>query len=262
MLLAIYSQWRNGGTLRHLGKTFTGVFATFDDVRHSFREPVQYHSPQSESTEIARLEATKVAFLKSHRGESPAANDRHRLLALLASGSNETAPHILDIGGGTGSALPYLTYSCLGKSPRLTVCELAPIVQAANRVFNDVPSIRFVTSIEDASGPVEIAFFGSSLQYFEDYRAAVKQAAALKPRVIAVADSALTDAPTFVTAQINMPRRIIPNRVINRAELTDYLSGLGFRAIYRIDSMAAAHFRDFPAPQNSSAISTLIFTSR
>lgn len=259
---AVYSQWRSHGTLRYLGKTYTGIFRTFDEVRRGFPEAVPYNSPQSEREEIARLEATKATLLKSQRGEAPPANERYRLLALLVSASHEPAPHILDIGGGTGDALPYLVYCCPGKSPRLSVCELPPIVQAAKRVFADLPSLRFVEGIEAVNGPVEIAFFGSSLQYFEDYRTALKQVAALTRRVIVIADSPMTDAPTFVPAQVNMRRRVIPDKVINRAELTDYVSGLGFRLIHRSRTAAAAHFRNFPPPQSASALSSLIFVNR
>jgi len=261
-LQEIVSALRNHGTLRFLGKIFTGVFRTFDDVSRAFPETVAYNSADSEREEVARAAQIRAMILDARRGIAPAAVERYTLLAALVAASSSPNVTVLDIGGGMGDALPHLIYSCPEKKIRLIVSELSAIAAAGQKAFHGDESVHFVSDIAAAKEPIQIVFMGSSLQYFEDYSSFVKQIAALRPHLVVVAHTPMTDAPTFVTAQVNMRQRIMPNKIINRAELAALFDGLGYALIARSESPTLAHFRNFPTPQNASSFSNMIFASR
>lgn len=252
---------RNHGTLQFFGKTFTGVFANFEDVVRSFRGVVSYNSTESECEEIAHAVSSRAAVQDARRGIAPEPADRYTLLCALVGTLPHEAPVVLDVGGGTGEAFAHLIYSCPHKKPRLIVQELPPIAETGRAAFAGDAAISFVDRIEDMTLSVNAVFMGSSIQYFEDYKSFLSQVAALGPRMIVIAHTPMTDAPTFVTAQVNMRRRVIPNKIINRAELTAHMETLGFTLIHRSGSKTAAHFRNFPVPQRTSAFTNMVFAS-
>ena len=259
---AVYSAFRNHGTLRFLGKTFTGVFKTFDEVARNFRGVVTYNSSESERDEVARATGSRAAADDARRGIAPGPADHYTLLSALVATLPEQAPIVLDIGGSTGDALAHLIYSCPQKEPRVIVCELPAVADAGRAAFAGEKTISFVSRLADVRPPIHVAFLGSSLQYFPDHKALLKEIAALRPRYVVIAYTPITEAPTFVTAQVNMRERIIPNQVMNRAEIVGVMKDVGFTLIHVSGSRSAAHFRNFPPPQNASSLLNMVFVSR
>lgn len=255
----IIVQLRNNGSLRFLGKIFTGVFTTFDEVSRAFPGTVAYNSADSEREEVARAQHVQTMIRAAEHGIAPAPVERYTLLATLLNALPSENVAILDIGGGMGDALPHLIYSGPQKKIDLTVLELPRIAAAGQKAFQGDHAVRFIDDIAHAKQSVDVVFMGSSLQYFEDYQSFIQQIAALRPHVIAITHTPMTDAPTFVTAQVNMRRRVMPNKIINRAELTALFEGLDYSLIGRSESWTAAHFRNFPAPQSMSSFSNMVF---
>ncbi len=259
---AVIAEFRNHHTLRFFGKTFTGTFSTFKEVNHNFRGAVVYNSQESEQEEIANFTSSQAAIQEAKRGISPQSTDHHSLLCALTATLSSQTPTILDIGGGAGETFAHLIYSCPKQSPSLIVYELPPIVETAKVIFKDEKRIHFVDYLTDLNQTIDIVFLGSSLQYFEDYPSLLNQIMAFHPRIIIIAYTPLTSAPTFVTAQVNMRERVIPIKVINREELINYLSRFDFVLINQNRSRSTAHFRNFLSPQNSSSVINLVFKAK
>lgn len=259
---AVLVELRNHHSLRFLGKIYTGVFATFDEVTRNFHGVVPYNSAESEREEVAKAPGSYAAVVDARRGIMPEPTDRFTLLCALVSTWPDPAPTILDVGGETGDTLAHLVYSCPRHEPRLVVYDLPPIVAAGRAAFRDDATIRFVDSLAEVDRPVDIVFMRGCLLYFEDYKSFLVQIIALRPRMIVIAYTPVTDAPTFVTAQVNNARRVIPIKVINRDDLIAYLDSLGFTLIHRSVARGAAHFRNFPLPQSKSAAMNLIFAAK
>ncbi|GEM_PF-3482607 len=259
----VLAELRNRGTLRFFGKTFVGVFSKFEEVGRHFHGVVSYNSEESERKEVAHAAESRAAAANARKGVAPKPSEHHAFLCELAAALPDAAPTILDVGGGTGDTLAHLIYSCPQKKPRLIVHELPPIAAAGRKVFSGEEAISFVDKIADVSSKkLDIVFFGSSIQYFEDYKLFLNGIAALRPRIIAIAYTAVTDAPTFVTAHINARRRIIPIKIINRAELVAHLNSLGFGLTYCGKPKTEIHFDNFPAPQNTSSLMNTVFTAK
>lgn len=258
----VLKELRNHGTLRFLGQTFCGVFKTFGEVNQHFRGTVAYNSEESEKEEIISAAKFRLAFEDAKRGISPEASDRYIPLCSLVSVWPNPNPTILDVGGGAGSTLAHLVYSCPSKKPNLIVYDLPPVVTAGVSEFQGVEEIHFADNLNDVKPPVDIVFFGSSLQYFEDYESTLHKIKTLNPEIIALSYTPVTSAPTFVTAQVNMRRRIIPTKIINSKNLINFLNQLGFILSYQSVSLASANFRNFPYPQNSSFFTNLVFKKK
>jgi putative methyltransferase (TIGR04325 family) len=248
---AVLTHLRHHGNLR--------FFGTFGEVARNFRGVVPYNSIESEREEVANALRSRAVIADARRGIAPKSADHYTLLCTMVVALPDLTPTILDIGGGTGDAFAHLVYSCPRQKPRLVVYELSPIVTIGRALFDSDSEVRFIDHIDDIDSSVDVVFLGSSLQYFEHYELLLNQVAVRRPRMIVVAYTPMTDAPTFVTAQVNMRRRVIPNKVINREELIERLDLLGFTLIYRSGSSSVAHFRNFPAPQRMSFIENMVF---
>lgn len=256
---AVFFQLRSHGSLRFLGKTYTGVYGKFADVARAFPRTTDYHSQESEQVEIASMRDAKAALIKARNGEAPPALERFKFLCLLVLARDASQLNILDIGGGSGAAAAHLAFSCPGKDATVFITELPSIVKAGREVFTDIPSVRYIDDIDTVTRPLHIAFLGSSIQYIEDYKALLNRLAIIKPEMIAIADSPMGDAPTFVCAQVNMRHRVIPSLVINRNELIEHMRARGYRLEHRSTNQKAVNFDNYPAPYNSSASWNLVF---
>lgn len=259
LLQAAVFRFRYRKRLRRPYETWVGVYGSFDEVRRAFPDAVAYHSRESEQDDIAEMRAAKAAFDRARRGDAPPAHDHYGLLCLLAYATGSKGIAILDFGGAAGWAAAHLAFCCPDQDATLFVTELPAVCDAGRAIFAEVPRVRYVSGWDAIDRPLDIAFFGSSLQYVEDWRALLRQVTALAPRIIAIIDSPMSDLPTFACAQVNMVPRVITSLVFDRAALIGHLRTLGFRLVHQERQPKVEHFDNYPAPYNSADHWNLIF---
>jgi putative methyltransferase (TIGR04325 family) len=134
-------------------------------------------------------------------------------MLLGATGGARTS--VLDIGGGGANAYHHARASARVADLRWTVVE-RPAVCEAMRRCGVAAEVEFLPSVPP--GPFDIVFFGSSLQYFEDWRTALRGAAEASAGFVLLEDVPLVRSPSFVAEQRYF-EGVIPVWFLNHEEL-------------------------------------------
>jgi putative methyltransferase (TIGR04325 family) len=175
----------------------------------------------------ARIERWRAAV----RAAEPLAPvpERPTHLAAVIAGMGAPRCSVLDVGGGGATALLHARASLPAADLAWTVVE-RPAVCAAARALVREPGLEFVAEIP---GRVhDIAYFGSSLQYFEDWREALRSAARAAARFVLLEDVPVVRCPSFAAAQ-RYYGGAIPAWFIGHDDLAAAVAACGLRVVLR-----------------------------
>ncbi len=158
---------------------------------------------------------------------------------------------ILDFGGGLGFAY----YPLLGTLPdsapvRLQIVEGEAVCRAGRESFASVPQVSFHEGLgPELAGP-DIAHFGSSLHYIEDWQGLLAAICALGPETLLLTDLTAGDIPTYASAQEYYGSKL-PVWFFNLSEVTEVLCGLGYALRLRCAHLAPRLGKVQPLPQDN-----------
>ncbi len=240
--------------------TYEGQFRSFEEVRLHYPDFTNYHSAASELEEVECARKKLKCFEEGRWPEdSPTLSRLNFLPTLLALYPAKTVS-VLDIGGGYGETFLSLKSALPGRDVHVTVMELPSTARHAAELFRDCPDIRFVDCMPNPGERFEAIHFGSSLQYFENYREILGRSTALEPGLIVISDTTMGDAETFVAAQVNMAGRVIPRMVFNRQEITDIIVSRGFDLLHASANYSCGiDFSNYEPPISETAHWNLVF---
>jgi putative methyltransferase (TIGR04325 family) len=155
-------------------------------------------------------------YLKSQQSY---AIQRINFLPIFLSSFTSKQLSILDIGGGFG--LTYTACKYLNKLKiNLTVLELEDIVNLLR--YNEKNNVEFVTDYP--TGEFDIIYFGSSLQYFDDYKLMLKKVLKSNPEYIIIADTTYSESSSFKVLQTNLPHSTIHRWIFSELDISACLS--------------------------------------
>lgn len=185
-------------------------------------------------------------------------------IALLCAETNKTI-QVLDVGGGFGVSFVELLKRAQLNNFHYTVCEIKRFVEyyEANPIFKE-KNISILESVAEASRQYELLILGSSLQYFPDTAAAIQQLVshAQHPNYILLTHTPITQNPSFVTAQINMDQKNIPNWIFNIDSLMDVFKQNNYLCIYKSAIYREHLFDDFENAELHYRSANLLFKKR
>jgi len=242
--------------------TYEGQFRSFEEVRAAYADFTNYHSPASALDEAEAALRKKKCFEDGRWPEDSQALTRLNFLPTLLTVHPGKTISVLDVGGGYGEAFLSLKAALPARDLRVTVVELPATVERAAEVFSDDPGIRFFDRIPEGNEKFDAVHFGSSLQYFENYREILDRVIALNPGLIVISDTTMGEAETFVAAQVNMAGRAIPRLVFNRAEVTGHIVSQGFDLLHVSANFSGGlDFANYEPPISATAHWNLVFGS-
>jgi putative methyltransferase (TIGR04325 family) len=155
------------------------------------------------------------------------------LAILLAVAETGTGPiRVLDFGGGTGSGYRHAKESVPGLKVDYHVVEMPNVCEAGRPMFAGDQAIHFHSEMPIVS-ELDVAHFGSSIQYVRDWQGLLKQVARLNPKYILFSDLAAGENPTYASAQTYYDSRI-PVWFFNFADFSGFLGSLGFGLRFRV----------------------------
>jgi len=146
---------------------------------------------------------------------------------------------IIDVGGDLGT-----TYALLKNSLpqqviskfKYYVLELKSCVHAGKEFWKDhteaTDELVFVSEFPDQANPT-IVYFGSSIQYFEDYVEILEKSAAAHPEYLLFFNCPIGDVRTHATLQVNVSKFGTPQWKINLNEVCEHLGKHGYELIYK-----------------------------
>ena len=109
----------------------------------------------------------------------------------------------------------------------------------------------------------DLVYFGSTLQYIEDYEQYLLKIFKLRTPIIFICDTPMGEVGTFTTIQVNMQNRRIPRWVFSKTELVDvfYRNGYQLVAQSEVDWHQSIHnFMNFPSEYHHISHQNLLFS--
>ena len=240
--------------------TYEGIFHTFSEVRATYPEANFYHTIES-LNEVITEGVKSLQMLQNNLPPNDGmALMRHNFLPIFISALGKEGLNILDIGGGYGTAYLNCRFSCLNLDVKSTVVELPSSILEFKKIYSK-GEIEFASSISSViHNKFDIIYFGSSLQYFEDFNQVLDQVAGFKSKYIVITDTPMGNFQTFVCAQVNMKANVIPRLVFSLDQLTDILSKLGYKLIHRSVNYYPFHnFDNYSHPISGARHMNVIF---
>ena len=111
---------------------------------------------------------------------------------------------------------------------KVTNYDLPTYAKIAQLNPKNIPNLNFIEKIEDAKD-VDLVYFGSSIQYFNDWQSILRAVTELNPRYIVITDTTFTNSKTFCTLQKNLRKNVIPRWIFQEEEMTTIMKQFGYQ---------------------------------
>lgn len=256
----IWNLARSLAVVERKNVTYTGTFESFAAVAASFPGTTNYHSEQSERTEIDEARRRLARYEAGQLPEGGPPLPRLNFLPTALALSPKSNLKILDVGGGLGTTFIDLKFSLPTKKVDVTVLELPSIAENGRRIFDKYSDISFVSTFPTEGAGFDVVYFGSSLQYFENFNEVLMNSASLEPEFIVIADTTMGPSQSFACAQVNMHGRAIPRMVFSKLELIETLGKLGYQLVHQSVNYSPAHtFDNYESPVQLTRHWNLVF---
>lgn len=157
---------------------------------------------------------------------------------------------ILDFGGGAGGGYKQARKDLPTLELEYHVVEMANICEAGRKLFADDPMIHFHSSIPESIKSIDVAHFGSSIQYVRNWQKTLTDVARLGPRHIVFSDLAAGENPTYVSTQTYYESRI-PVWFFNFNDFAEFLASLGYALAFRVKAATQYFGVEQPCPQDN-----------
>jgi putative methyltransferase (TIGR04325 family) len=183
---------------------------------------------------------------------------RNMIVPLVLSILNKDRCVILDIGGGVNAVFSHLN-STQKQQYQCFVLERTEVVSNLNSKIpiKNKNNLQYVDSADDIK-MIDVAYFGSSIQYIENYKTLLKQISKLTPEFIIFSESIFTaEDEDYFVLQVNMFPDVFPNRFISENKLINLMRGLNYQCTY--NRAVAGDFSHASIDRNSYDCKTLVF---
>jgi len=210
---------------------------------------------------MARIERWHAAVAQAL--PLPPVPERGTLLAALIAGMGSSRCSVLDIGGGGATTLLQVKENLPDVSLHWTVVEREAVCAAASTFLLE-PGLQFTAKIPTES-TADIAYMGSSLQYFDDWQGVLNKAARAATRFVLLEDVPAVSCASFVSAQ-RYYSGSIPTWFISYDEIMSQANRSGLKCVLR-DRFRASILGDwtgypmdnFPETHRVGLASTFLF---
>ena len=238
---------------------FEGIFKDFSQVQQII--------PDSSPELNRRLRRATKRLKQIHKAESlPIARFPSiyaNLFSLLVSVSIEAKGKvsILDFGGSVGLTYLDLAETTDTKDLDYFIVELKEAKEKGAQLFSQIKNVHFYDHIPDIDH-IDIVHLGSVLQYIPDYKQLLLRLMALTPKYIFLTHSLMGNAPSFVTAQINIENVRKAYWIFNLQEIIQFMHNNNYKLIHHSANYPPKRryrFENFPEDYRIQNTSNLLF---
>lgn len=212
--------------------TFEGKFNSFRDVLDIYQQASNYHTEESSRAAILMAFETLNKYIDHKNADFGWETFRLNILPTVIAGMSIFHKYenirICDVGGGFGSQYINLLLSLKNNIIQYTIIELPSVAKAGGVIYKNHEEIKFVSQFPEPTESFDIVNFGSSLQYFEQYKEVIETVCAYGASEIILTDLPMSDLSSFVCAQINMENRVMPINVFNCNEIKLIFDKFGY----------------------------------
>jgi putative methyltransferase (TIGR04325 family) len=174
---------------------------------------------------------------------------------------------ILDVGGGGGLLSLQLKTIAPKSIFEITIVEYQKFVDVLTDKIEkenlNIEDIHWVSEFPNNQS-FNVVYFGSSLQYFEDWKATLESIILKNScEYMIFSDTAMNAFVEFVTLQSNLKGRAIPRWVFNSTIIKNFMEERNFELILETTNFTPNHsFENFDYPHSLSTHRNMIFRSR
>jgi len=209
-------------------KTYSGVYKTFSDAESSSKRAFDYTTLREVFESYEKIQIKSGTFKKQYLKESERYSiQRFNFLPTLLAGFSQKNIKILDIGSGWSNTQEILKLSQIKQKVEVVNYDVPHYFIIAKVNKRGLANLNFVENVTDAK-TIDLAYFGSSISYINDWKLILKKIDTLKPEFIVISDTTFTTSKTFCTLQKNVRGKNIPKWIFSETEFSKYFSTLGF----------------------------------
>ena len=209
-------------------KTYNGVYKTFSSAENSLKKTLHYTNSREVFENYNKIPVDYNTFNEKYLKEAERYSiQRFNFLPTFLAGFSQKNIKILDIGSGWSNTQELLKASQVQQKIHVINYDLPEYYTIAKENPKGLPNLNFVEKITDPK-KIDIAYFGSSISYINDWKSILKTCKTLKPEFIVVTDTTFTAGKTFCTLQKNVTGRDIPKWIFSESEFSKFLNTLGF----------------------------------
>jgi len=200
---------------------YTGKYDSLDDTRIISNNAQGYGNKKYDKRSI-----NKLTFNEKYT------HGRNLIIPIIIStNSQQKKWKIIDVGGGVNSI-----FSHLDRTQKLnTTCFILERKEVSNKLNSKVPekyrkNLSYISNINQTKIPkLDIAYFGSSIQYIENYQELLLDIISKTPRFIIFSESIFTNEERdYYVLQVNMGSNTFPNRFTSQTKINSFLKNHGY----------------------------------
>ncbi len=151
---------------------------------------------------------------------------------------------VLDFGGGLGE-----NYFALRSSTNIKInyyiIEQEEIVAVGKKLYKNSSNLNFVNSLHEIPNEIDYIFFGSSIQYIDQWEIVLQKCLEKNPRSIIFDDLPAGKNLSFVTLQTYYESQII-YRFFNLTNLKEWFEDRSYKVVYCAPFENLGEVRNYP----------------
>lgn len=209
--------------------TFIGKFKSLEEAKNYSSKTTTYLNNESDKQNTEEF----IKFVDFEH------TDRNIVLPIVSSIIESKELHILDVGGGNPPIYEYINRATL-KDTKCWILERKEFVKKINKKIpkDRIKNIFYISSLDELKNKIlDIVYFGSSLQYFPNYKGLINKIILMKPKYIIITDTIFhnKDDDDFHVLQINMSPSIFPNLFISEDKFINFMLDNKYKSILNLN---------------------------
>jgi len=237
------------------GLTYHGVYRDFEHVRNNIKTTTYYSKSHLASAE---RDAERVSQIFFNGGRLNCSARQDFFWSNIPKYAKGKYLNVLDVGS---SVRPIAVYGNQSKIQNLSFSlnDTTQILPILEKYFKRFPFL-LEPDVLDLNGTYDCIYFGSSLQYFENYREVLSAIAKVSRQCVIISDTPFGDIDTFACAQVNTYPTIIPRWVFSREEIISFFMRYGFSLVHEKLMPGESRFLNYPQKFHSIHHTNLVFS--
>ena len=236
--------------LRVLRKIFLKIKNPFylEDVsfEKKFKSYMQAKKYSSKITSYLNSEMDTYNASQFNSGISFSEVDRNIIVPFVINFIKENRIRILDVGGGGTPISSYIKklslkqIDCWILEREAFVKKILPVANKKKQKINYVSDYKFIINKK-----FDIIYFGSSLQYIDNYKLFIKELLHCNPEFIIITDTIFTKFKSnFFSLQINMQPSVFPIQIFSEDNFINLMKKYKYRCIFNFNNPSKHTHRD------------------
>ncbi len=225
----VFMKLKNFFLNKYFGYLFWGKYDKLDKFKNYIKEDTYLLKEQHQQSVENYLNSKDIYNFSL----------RNSFLPIFVSSLSSTNLKILDIGGGFNSCFKYIDYS-QKKNIDVTVLEREEIVTSIKELDDIDKNLKYTSEI--TSSDYEIIVFGSSIQYFLEFKTIREFITKCSAMYIIIVDTAFNESNEDIfSLQVNMYPSLIPYKINSISKIENLFNKLNYNLIYKSKRPCGKH---------------------